>query len=114
MPRETSSARTLFVAWYDSLPNYRDNIPARGTLAGALAVLDRLKKHYVLDIDAHTATKGQSQIAGVGKGTLSRILKEFGEERPFLSEGGRTNRGLRGSIQSLLKALENAGLQGQS
>jgi len=111
MAKHSSKIEVAFVGWYEALPRYRDKLPAGGTLAGALSVLDRLKKRFDLDIDSHTAQKGKSQIAGAGGANLKRILKEFGEERPFLSEGGRTNRGLRGSIELMLNALSGGGLE---
>ncbi len=39
-----------------------------------------------------------------------RLLAEFGENRLFSSEGGRTNRGLAGEIQTLLEQLKKAKL----
>ncbi len=81
-----------------------------GTIAGALAVLDRLKDTFDLNIDAHTAPGG-SQIRGASGSAVRKILKAHGETRPFLKEGGRTNRGLRGDIQFLLKSFESAGFK---
>ena len=40
---------------------------------------------------------------------MAELLAQFGETRPFLSEGGRTNRGLRGDVEQLLKTLEASG-----
>jgi hypothetical protein len=69
-----------------------------------LVVLDRLKTDFNLDIEEHTATGG-SQIKGASGEAIKRLLADFGETRPFVAEGGRTNRGLRGDIKSLLDAL---------
>ena len=77
---------------------------AKGTIAGSLVVLERLKKDYTLEIDAHTAAGG-SQVIGAGGSSVRKILERFGETRPFLSEGGRTNRGLRGKIKEMLDLL---------
>ncbi len=92
--------------WWDVLPTYKQNndLPARATLAGALVVLDRLMSDYSLDMGSHTA-KGGAQITGLGRSRTSKILKSFGEERPFLEEGGRTNRGTPANIRQLLDAL---------
>jgi hypothetical protein len=73
-------------------------------MAGALVVLDRLKKELVLDIDAHTA-EGGAQISGASGAAVRKILERFGETRRFVAEGGRTNRGLRGDIEGMLAAL---------
>lgn len=79
-------------------------------MAGALVVLERLKEHLDLSIDAHTA-EGGSQIKGASGAAVKRILAEFGETRQFVSEGGRTNRGLRGDIEAMLEALRESGLE---
>jgi Domain of unknown function (DUF4928) len=102
-----------FEQWYAQLPVYQGGLPAKGTIAGALVVLDRLKENFDLSINAHTA-KGKSQIAGAGRAALQRILASFGEVRPLLREGGRTNRGLRGDIESMLNSLSKTGLSEQS
>ncbi len=93
--------------WWKALPIIKQNngLPARATLAGALVVLDRLQSNYLLDLEAHTA-KGGAQIAGLGRSKTSGILARFGENRPFLEEGGRTNRGTPTNIRALLEALE--------
>jgi hypothetical protein len=93
-----------FLQWYEHLRNFTNGIPARGTMSGALIVLERLKTDPVLDIQAHTAGGG-SQIRGASGEAIKRILAAHGETRPFLSEGGRTNRGLRGDIEHLLDSL---------
>src|SRR4029079_4533025 len=81
----------------------------RGTLGGALVVLERLKGDFDLTIETHTA-KGGAQVVGANGAAVASILARFGETRPFLSEGGRTNRGLRGDIASMLSALDAAQL----
>ncbi|MBC6956373.1 MAG: DUF4928 domain-containing protein [Chloroflexi bacterium] len=101
----SDAVRERFQDWYNSLELTRSGFPARGTIAGALVVLDRLQEDFTLDIDKHTA-RGGSQIIGTSGKAVQSILAKFGETRPFLSEGGRTNRGLRGDIQSLLSHLD--------
>lgn len=101
--------------WWGSLPPIKqnNNLPAKGTVAGALVVLENLKSKYVLDISLHRAG-GQSQIRGVGKARVQKILTIFGETRDFLKEGGRTNRGLAGAIVEILDALKSAELDSLS
>lgn len=93
----------IFSAWYDNLKKI-GGFPPKGTLAGALGVLDALKVDFNLDIEAHTAPGG-SQIKGASGSRVKAILAEHGETRPFVSEGGRTNRGLRGVIKEMLDAI---------
>jgi hypothetical protein len=99
---------TVFAAWYANLKRY-GGFPARGTIGGALVVLERLRQGLPLDIEAHTA-RGGAQIVGASGAAVASILARFGETRPFLSEGGRTNRGLRGDIAGMLGVLAATGL----
>jgi len=92
--------------WYRALPVWRGGMPARGVLAVALIVLDRLKERYDLDIDSHR-TVGRGQIRAASQSAVARILQRHGETRPFLAEGGRTNRGSMGAVESLLDSLRS-------
>src|SRR5215212_11420800 len=107
-------AHAAFREWYASLPpRHAGVIPAKGTIAGALVVLDRLKNSFDLSIDSHTA-KGGSQISGASGSAVRSILENFGESRAFLEEGGRTNRGLRGDVAKLLNAISGSNLESLS
>jgi len=97
-----------FREWYGSRRKFA-GFPAKGTMAGALVVLEHLKQDFDLDIDAHTA-EGGSQIKGASGAAVKKILADFDETRQFVSEGGRTNRGLRGDVESMLVALKPLGL----
>jgi hypothetical protein len=108
-PERREAATREIEAWYAGLRRYSGGFPARGSISGALVVLERLKEDFDLSIDAHTATGG-SQIRGASGEAVRSILASFGETRRFVSEGGRTNRGLRGDIANMLKALASAGL----
>lgn len=99
-----AEVEALFAAWYAGLKLYAGGFPARGTIGGALVVLERLHVGGELSIDAHTA-QGGAQIAGASGAAVAAILARFDETRPFLSEGGRTNRGLRGDIAAMLATL---------
>lgn len=93
--------------WYQLARKKKSQFPPKGHITGALVVMDRLKSDFDLDIDSHTAPGG-SQIKGAGRGGARRILESFGETRAFSHEGGRTNRGLRGGMKSLLEAIRSA------
>ena len=101
--------------WLNGLPKLKQyaGLPAKGSVGGALQVLERLKEDYTLDLD-YLTTEGRSQVRGAGGAGLARILARFGETRPFLAEGGRTNRGLRGAIAPLLDTLQGLGLDALS
>lgn len=111
MVRTESEVREAFDSWYCTLKPMKryGGRPAKGTIAAALIVLERLRKDCKLDLDSHLA-KGGAQIAGLSLSALRKILARFGESRPFPSEGGRTNRGNNRPIQLLLTHLDEAGL----
>lgn len=92
--------------WFDRLPRHRGGLPAQGTIGTALVVLERLRSNFSLNLEDHRATGG-AQIQGVSGRAVADILARFGENRPFLSEGGRTNRGGPTDIAALLSALAN-------
>ncbi|MFH0984131.1 MAG: DUF4928 family protein [Candidatus Omnitrophota bacterium] len=99
-----NKALSPFEQWHSALKLY-GGFPAKGTLSGALCVIEQLKERFDLNIDSHTA-KGGSQVRGAGGDAVRKILQKFGETRPFVSEGGRTNRGLRGDIEKMLSAIK--------
>lgn len=92
--------------WWDALPAYKQNndLPAQGTLAGALVVLDRLQHSYSLALEAHIADGG-IQIVGLGRPKTAQILARFDKEPLRLKECGRTNIGLNRDIRMLFNVL---------
>jgi hypothetical protein len=99
-----------FKSWYRDLPIHKlSGGPARGTIGAALVVLERLREDCCLDL-AHHQAEGGAQIKGLSSQSVAKILKRFGEKRPFLKEGGRTNRGVPGDIEKMLEALRLHGI----
>lgn len=101
-------ALNAYAAWAVARRGGR-SLLGKGTISGALSVLDRLRRNYDLTVSAHTAPGG-TQIRTSGP-DVKRILGEHGEIRRFASEGGRTNRGLKQEIEALLNALHGAQLE---
>jgi hypothetical protein len=109
---ERERALTAFHDWYEHLTVYKaSGGPAKGTIAAALVVLERLKIDFNLDLESHRAPGG-SQIKGASGAAVEKILARFGETRPFAKEGGRTNRGLPADMQGMLVAISIAELGG--
>lgn len=101
--------KTAFVEWYENAAaETPDGVPM-DTIARALVVLQRLKDAPSLQGNASSAP-GRAQISGAGGAGVKSILAAFGETRPFASESGRANRGLRRRIESLLAILERFGV----
>lgn len=97
-------------SWFDSLPTHAttSGLPARGSIAACLVVLERLRTEFDLDLNSHRA-KGGAQIRGLSAPAVGRILERYGETRRFLGEGGRTNRGTPADVESLLRLLNAIG-----
>jgi hypothetical protein len=96
--------------WYAGLDLYQDHLPSKGSVGAAIHVLSRLRGDYQLDVAAHVAG-GESQIAGLSAGSLRKVLAEFGENRALTSVAGRSNRGARGDVASLLNAMRALNLE---
>jgi len=113
MKSETAdSALQIFKKWYGELQVHKTTGgPARGTISAALVIIDRLKENFSLDLDSYRTKKGQSQLTGINAAAASSILKRYGELRPFLKEGGRTNRGLAGDIGRMLNSISEMRLE---
>lgn len=104
-------SRRIIAEWFATLEpdrRYRP-LPPRGAVAAAIVVLEILKTRFDLEPNAHV-TKNKGQIAGMGKRAIQKVLTAHGEERTFLKEGGRTNRGNHAIVASLLKAVADAQL----
>ncbi len=100
-----------FQEWFAHLKRLTryNGLPAKGTIAAALIVLERLRDDCELRIANHLAP-GEAQIAGMSLPALQKILGRYGEDRPFPSEGGRTNRGNNAPVKLMLKVLAEHGL----
>ncbi len=104
-------ALQVFKEWYEKLPIHKPSGgPARGTIGAALIVLDRLKTDFDLNLESHRAA-GKSQIKGASGAAVARILSRYGESRPFIKEGGRTNRGGPADIGKMLEAIGTVNLE---
>lgn len=113
MAKSIQDSERLFEGWFESLRFHKSNQgPAKGTLAAALVVLERLKSSFDLQIESHTA-EGGTQVSGVTGAAVQKILSRFGESRPFLAEGGRTNRGSRDEIKKMLAVLNSSSISMQ-
>ena len=91
--------------WYNALDLFQDKLPAKGSIAAALHVLERLQTKFDLQIGSHVAG-GEAQITGLSSSALRKVLAKFGETRALSAVGGRSNRGARGAIAILLAAIE--------
>lgn len=112
MSLESQAIRVLD-EWYGVLDRYQDRLPAKGSIAAALHVLDRLRIEYDLNIASHV-TEGEAQIIGLSSRAIKRLLTDFGEARVLSSVAGRSNRGARGDVAALLVAMKPLHLETKS
>ena len=94
-------------SWWESLPDSARRV--RGNVAGALMLLDRLRSELEFDIGFHKASSSDQLRNATGK-NLKTILARHGEDRTFLKEAGRTNRGLMQNMELLLTTLAGSGI----
>ncbi len=108
---KSSDVLANFDEWYKALKPMKQygGRPAKGTIAAALIVLERLREKCALRLEDHLADGG-AQISGMSLPSLRKVLVRFGEKREFPSEGGRTNRGNNKPVSELLGAISAAGL----
>lgn len=91
-----------FEDWFrTSLPKQLEEKVTPGTVAVLLQVLDDLKSNYNLEYQAYFTAKG-AQIKDISGPRVKKILARFGENRRFLSEGGRTSRGGPRALEKML------------
>ncbi len=86
--------------WYEGHRSKNGNINTNVMTVG-IAVAELMKTNFPLTEDV-VKSKNQSQVRGLSRTLISRVLKENGVDQEFTSEGGRTSRG------SLVLALELA------
>jgi len=112
MANPDAHIKKSFQSWYAALKPMKryGERPAKGAVAAALVVLERLRSKCELTIEGHLA-EGGAQIAGLNLSSLRKILGRFGESRQFPSEGGRTNRGNNRAIRLLLQSLSETGFE---
>lgn len=86
--------------WYEGRRSKNGNVNTNVMTVG-IAVAELMKTVFPLTDDI-VKSKNQSQVRGLSRALVSRVLKEHGVEQEFTSEGGRTSRG------SLVLALDLA------
>ena len=99
-----------FEEWYATLDRYSGGVPAKGTMAGALVVLERLKETLDLRIEAHMA-QGGAQIKGASGAAVRRILGGVREDAAVCRGGRADEPGLAGDVKAMLAALSKLGLE---
>lgn len=86
--------------WYEEHRAKSGNINTNVMTVG-IAIAELMRANFPLTDDV-VKSKNQSQVRGLSRALISRVLKENGVDQEFTSEGGRTSRG------SLVLALELA------
>lgn len=90
-----------------ALGEFRDanSFKSKGQLAVALHIT-RLAKTQGLPLDPEKlVTEKNGQVAGLSKGAVQAVLKDYGIVRVLAEEGGRTSRGSLGNMQEYVAFL---------
>lgn len=88
-------------------------IHTKGPLSVTLVVTRRAKKEGLPMNPDNLLTSRGGQVAGLGKGSVQNILKDYGINRVLAKEGGRTSRGsidLMRAYVALLNDLDRQGI----
>ncbi|MCC0766392.1 DUF4928 family protein [Micrococcus luteus] len=95
--------------WFEG---YRATNGAMNTnvMTAGLIVAHKAKDGLPITDDRLISKKG-TQVQGLSGSSVSRLLRQHGEERKFTSEGGRTSRGTVGVAQSLMGLLNDFELE---
>jgi len=97
--------------WYEGKRSKSGNVNTNVMCVG-LAIAELMKSDFPLTADIVKTDEG-SQVRGLSGSMVSRVLKEYGEEQEFTSEGGRTSRGslpMAQEFAALLNGLFEDGL----
>lgn len=102
-----ASTRALEAAsdWYESKRSKKGNVNTNIMCVG-VAVAELFKNDFPLT-DGVVKSEKKSQVRGLSGGMVSRVLKEYGVEQEFTSEGGRTSRGTLPAAQEFANVLNN-------
>lgn len=100
MPEER--ALEVSCGWYESHRSATGHVNTNVMTVG-IAVAELMRSAFPLT-ESLVKSRNQSQVRGLSRTLITRVLREFGVNREFTSEGGRTSRG------SLVLALELANL----
>lgn len=103
----TPAERALAAAmdWYEGKRSKSGNVNTNIMCVG-LAIAELLKNDFPLTDDVVKTDEG-SQVRGLSGGMVSRVLREYGEQQEFTSEGGRTSRGSLPQAQKLASLLND-------
>lgn len=101
--RRSDGAIAVLQDWCDGLKLF-GGLPAKGSIAAAIHVLERLKVDYSLNLDSHRS-ENEGQVAGLSAKSIETLLANFGEHRQLSSVGGRSNRGALPTAGTLLAAM---------
>lgn len=102
-PTPSDVALIAAMDWYESKRSKSGNVNTNIMCVG-LAIAELLKNDFPLTDDIVKTDEG-SQVRGLSGSMVSRVLKEYGEQQEFTSEGGRTSRGSLPQAQKLAALL---------
>jgi hypothetical protein len=98
----------------EALQEFRatQGITGKGQLAQMLFAARFVRENGVSKTSLSSLlTKGKGQIKGLSKGSVQKVLADYGITKVLAEEGGRTSRGGLASIESFIDFLNDKGLR---
>lgn len=83
------------------------NFKGKGKLCVALVVTERARKLGLPLDHQKLVTERGTQVQGLGKGAVQKVLQKYGIDRTLAAEGGRTSRGSVAHMQEYVEFLND-------
>jgi hypothetical protein len=90
--------------WFENEQKHLESGSDKYVVCAGIAIAQALKSKSPITEKDYITDKNQVRTGG---SLIRRTLREFGEERKYVSEGGRTTRGTRPAAERLASALNN-------
>lgn len=91
-------------AWFDGEKPSSVTDPLPYVVCAGLAIAERIREKFPLERDDYVTERNQVRISGP---RIKAILSRFGENRPYVKEGGRTTRGTVTAAEKLVMRLND-------
>jgi hypothetical protein len=96
--------------WLKEIDNFNPYFYSQEIIGNVLVLLERLKKHFDLNPLYHLTAK-KTSIKRATSEAVSRILKQFGESRPFADYGCKVDYDITIEIQMFIELLKSLNIE---
>ncbi|HSY37820.1 MAG TPA: DUF4928 family protein [Acidobacteriaceae bacterium] len=96
------NAIAALTRWFADEKTHLEGGSDKYVVCAGIAVAEVLKSTFPITVESYITDGNQVKTSGA---LIKKVLKEFGESRKYVSEGGRTTRGTRPSAERLVALL---------